>query len=78
MASGHGSSQASELGVFTQNQRRPTQASVHDRDNVGTQVSVVQGSGQHSNAMNFDRRSIGALFSGATLNHCTLNLHFNK
>ena len=67
VTSGHGSSQASDLGMSTPNHRRASQVSVHDRENVGTQVSIVQGSGQHSNAMNFDRRSIGALFSGAIL-----------
>ena len=61
--SGH-ASQTSELGMSTPNHVRASQFSVIDHGNSGTQVSVVQGSGQHSSSLNLDRRSGCFVFRG--------------
>ena len=51
---------------------------VRNFDQGGSQVHISQGSGISSNDFQFQRRAMGSLFAGATLNNCTINFAFKK
>ena len=65
----------SQKSVLSKRRVPLTQISVGDAGGSASQVNIPQGTGYNSNAFNIQRRTVGGLLYGATLNNCSL--HFN-